>query len=70
MAIPIYKPWLTRRITTMARARYPEDSERAHLYEMTTFKAEQTAAYACEDELYGPYRKAWGGSGGCGVHGR
>jgi hypothetical protein len=41
----------------MARACYLEDLERAHLHELATLKAEQTATYVHEDELYGPYRE-------------
>jgi hypothetical protein len=53
----------------MARARYADDPERAHLDALTAFEAEPTSAYAHEDELYSPYReRAWGGGGGISAH--
>jgi phosphoserine phosphatase len=44
----------------MACTHYPEDPERAHLDALVVFDVEQTAAYAHEDELYGPYREGMG----------
>jgi hypothetical protein len=38
----------------MAPARYPDDPNRAELEVQAAFEEEQTAAYAREDELYGP----------------
>jgi hypothetical protein len=44
----------------MAHAHYPEDPDRAHLDALAVFEVGQTANYACEDELYGPYREGIG----------
>jgi hypothetical protein len=49
-----------RRITAMARTRYPEDLETAHLHTMVALEADQTVANAREDELYGHYREGMG----------
>lgn len=53
---PFYHPWLTSTapVSAMARARYPDDPNRAELEVRASFEEEQTAAYSREDELYGP----------------
>jgi hypothetical protein len=48
------------RVIAMAHAHYPEDPDRAHLDALDVFEVGQTANYACEDELYGPYREGIG----------